>query len=154
MRSGSISTIHFQPYDPFKKSARGNEIPALHATNKTGFRCSVLAGKQKGAFRNIYFRADLQHCFEQNKIYYKFGDETVTPAYTLLNLGAGTDIVSKGKTLCTLNVYAANITDVAYQSNMSRLKYGDPNNVTGRIGIYEMGRNFTVKLLIPINFSK
>lgn len=129
----------YLPYTPPTKLVSGVEF---------------LAAKQKGVFRNAYFRADVQHCFEQNKIYYKFGDETVTPAYTLLDLGGGTDIVSKGKTLFTLNLYAANITDVAYQSNMSRLKYGDPNNVTGRIGIYEMGRNFTVKLLVPINFTK
>ena len=104
-------------------------------------------------FKNTYLRADVLHCFEQNKIYYKFGDETITPGYTLLNCGAGTDICSKTKTLFSVYIYALNVTDVAYQSNMSLLKYGDPNNVTGRIGVYEMGRNISVKLLVPINFK-
>jgi iron complex outermembrane receptor protein len=43
---------------------------------------------------------------------------------------------------------------VAYQSNISRLKYGDPNAVTGRIGVYEMGRNIGFKINVPIDFKK
>jgi iron complex outermembrane receptor protein len=103
-------------------------------------------------FRNAYLRFDVEHYFEQNKIYYKFGNETVTPAYTLLNIGAGVDIYGNNQTICSLYLYAGNILDAAYQSNMSRLKYGDPNNVTGRIGVYEMGRSFSFKVLIPANF--
>jgi iron complex outermembrane receptor protein len=103
-------------------------------------------------FRNAYLRFEVEHYFEQNKIYYKFGNETVTPAYTLLNIGVGVDISGNDKTICSLYLYAGNILDAAYQSNMSRLKYGDPNYVTGRIGVYEMGRNFSFKVIIPANF--
>lgn len=76
------------------------------------------------------------------------------PGYSLLNIGVGADIVTKTHTLFSLYIYGSNITDEAYQSNMSRLKYGDPNNVTGRSGVYEMGRNITFKLKIPIDFTK
>jgi iron complex outermembrane recepter protein len=103
---------------------------------------------------NSYVRIDVENYFKQDKIYYKFGDETVTPGYTLLNAGIGTDIVSKGRTLFSVYIYAHNIADVAYQSNMSRLKYGDTNNVTGRIGVYEMGRNIGFKINVPIDFKK
>ncbi len=104
-------------------------------------------------FANSYFRIDVEHYFEQNKIYYKFGNETVTPAYTLLNIGIGTDVVSNGRKLFSIYLYGSNILDEAYQSNMSRLKYTDPNNVTGRIGVYEMGRNISFKLMVPVDFS-
>ena len=40
----------------------------------------------------------------------------------------------------------------AYQSHLSRLKYTDINHVTGRQGVYNMGRNVTFKLVIPIQF--
>lgn len=130
----------YLPYTPPNKLISGVEFTAK---------------KMSGIFRNAYFRADVAHYFEQNKIYYKFGDETVTPAYTLIDLGAGTDIFSKkGNKIFSLYINANNIADVAYQSNMSRLKYGDPNNVTGRIGVYEMGRNISFKLLLPIDFKK
>jgi iron complex outermembrane recepter protein len=111
--------------------------------------------KKTGTFlKNSYARVDLEQYFKQDKIYYKFGDETVTPGYTLLNVGLGTDITSKDHTLFSIYIYAHNIADVAYQSNMSRLKYGDPNNVTGRIGVYEMGRNIGFKINVPIDFKK
>ncbi|MDP4284904.1 MAG: TonB-dependent receptor [Bacteroidota bacterium] len=113
-----------------------------------------LSKKAGNTFANLSARFDVEHCFKQDKIYYKFGDETVTPAYTLLNIGVGADITSKGKTLFSVNIYARNIANVAYQSNMSRLKYGDPNNATGRTGVYEMGRNIGFKINIPFDFKK
>lgn len=113
-----------------------------------------IAKKMGTLFSNSYLRIDLENYFTQDKIYYKFGDETVTPGYTLLNIGTGTDIISKGRTLFSINIYARNIADVAYQSNMSRLKYGDANEVTGRIGVYEMGRTIGFKINVPIDFKK
>ena len=112
------------------------------------------AKKMGNCLANSYVRIDLENYFKQDKIYYKFGDETVTPAYTLLNLGLGSDMMCKGKTLFSIYIYAHNVTDVAYQSNMSRFKYGDPNNVTGRTGVYEMGRNIGFKINVPIDFKK
>ncbi len=126
----------YLPYNPPTKLVSGVEFIA----------------KKLGVLKSAYFRADLIHCFRQDKIYYKFGDETVTPAYTLLNLGVGADICSKTHTLFSLYIYASNITNAAYQSNMSRLKYTDLNTVTGRIGVYEMGRDYGIKLLVPVTF--
>ncbi len=113
-----------------------------------------IAKKMGSIFSNSYLRVDLENYFKQDKIYYKFGDETVTPGYTLLNIGIGTDIMCKSRTLFSVSIYARNITDVAYQSNMSRLKYGDPNEVTGRIGVYEMGRNIGFKINVPLYFKQ
>ncbi len=113
-----------------------------------------IAKKIGNALVDAYVRIDVENYFKQDKIYYKFGDETVTPGYTLLNVGVGTDIVSKGRTIFSINIYASNLADVAYQSNMSRLKYGDENVVTGRIGVYEMGRNIAFKINVPIDFKK
>jgi iron complex outermembrane receptor protein len=110
--------------------------------------------KVSNVFKNLYLKVGIDHYFEQNRIYYKFNNETVTPAYTLLNAGIGTDIVSNDKTLFSLYIYCSNLTDEAYQSNMSRLKYTDTNNVTGRVGVYNMGRNISFKLIIPIDIKK
>jgi iron complex outermembrane receptor protein len=46
-----------------------------------------------------------------------------------------------------------NITDIAYQNHLSRLKYTAENVVTGRTGVFNMGRNFSIKLNIPLSFS-
>jgi iron complex outermembrane recepter protein len=72
----------------------------------------------------------------------------------LLNTALGADITTRnGKVLATLNLAVNNITDEAYQNHMSRLKYTAENMVTGRQGVFNMGRNFTARLLIPMRFS-
>ncbi|HCW07631.1 MAG TPA: TonB-dependent receptor, partial [Cytophagales bacterium] len=120
------------------------------------FRTELKLGlpKEGDTFKNAYFKIGIDHFFEQNKVFHKFGNETVTPGYTLVNLGIGTDICSAQKTFCSFYIYASNIFDVAYQSNMSRLKYTDTNNVTGRVGVFNMGRNISFKVVIPINFKR
>jgi iron complex outermembrane receptor protein len=102
---------------------------------------------------NTYFMLGLDHYFEQDKIYYKFGNETITPAYNLVNMGIGSDIVINKHTAFSLYIYGANLFDEAYQSNMSRLKYADVNNITGRTGVYNMGRNLVFKIIIPFGFT-
>ena len=91
--------------------------------------------------------------FKQNHVYRAFDTETTTSGYALLSAGLGTDIVLKGKTKCSLFFNANNLTDKAYQSHLSRLKYSDMNSVTGRSGVYNMGRNFSIKLLVPLDIQ-
>ena len=43
-----------------------------------------------------------------------------------------------------------NITNRAYQNHLSRLKYFDVNKASGRMGVFNMGRNFTFKVVVPI----
>ncbi|MBQ3958767.1 MAG: TonB-dependent receptor [Bacteroidaceae bacterium] len=98
---------------------------------------------------NTYIAAGLQQYFAQHH-YYKADDtETSTPAYMLLNVSAGTDLRLRGRKVAELYVVADNLLDKAYQSHLSRLKYGDVNVATGRQGVYDMGRNVTFKLIIP-----
>ncbi len=103
---------------------------------------------------NAYIKISLEDYFMQDKFYAAFGTETATPGYTLFNLGIGTDVVSNHTTLFSIYLNALNLTDVAYQSHLSRLKYEDVNNVTGRTGVYNMGRNFSLKVLVPIGITK
>jgi iron complex outermembrane receptor protein len=120
------------------------------AKYKTELKYMTDLGK---AIKNAYIKLGLDCVFEQNKIYYKYGNETITPAYTLLNAGIGGDIYIHDKPLLSLYIFGSNLADVGYQSSMSRLKYTDPNNVTGRIGVFNMGRNISLKLLVPINIK-
>jgi iron complex outermembrane receptor protein len=115
----------------------------------------LIMAKSGTLLKNSYIKFGMDYFFEQNKVFYKFGNETVTPEYTLFNAGVGSDFCTKkGTTVCSLFISVNNIGDVAYQSSMSRLKYTDPNNVTGRIGVYNMGRTVSVKLIIPIGIKK
>jgi iron complex outermembrane receptor protein len=93
--------------------------------------------------------------FQQSKPFFAYNTETATPGYTLLNSGIGTDIVNKKeKTIFNIHFAGINLTNAAYQNHLSRLKYTDVNMVTGRAGVFNMGRNFSLKINIPLDFSK
>ena len=92
-------------------------------------------------FNNAFVAIELDWNARQDHFYGIDGTETATPSYMLLNMSAGTDIVIKGKKRASIYLLADNLTDCAWQSHLSRLK---------EIGIYNPGRNFTIKLLVPI----
>ncbi|MGV8091511.1 MAG: TonB-dependent receptor [Mangrovibacterium sp.] len=104
--------------------------------------------------RNAYLKFEMDYNTEQDHFYAAYGTETRTPGYTLFNIGAGIDFISKDRTLFSLNLSVNNLTDVAYQNHLSRLKYAGMNYKTGRAGIYNMGRNISFMLHIPLNFSE
>ncbi|MEQ1676314.1 MAG: TonB-dependent receptor [Chitinophagaceae bacterium] len=108
------------------------------------------AGK---AFKNIYASFELATTFAQTNHFTGYDTETATDGYTLLNAGLGSDIIGKKKTLFSIYLGVTNITDVGYQNHLSRLKYAATNLVTGRNGVFNTGRNFSVKLNIPLEFS-
>ena len=102
------------------------------------------------ALNNLYVAAGLDCYFRQSHVYRADDTETPTPGYALLSLSAGTDIQVKGKKIDELYVSADNLLNKAYQNHLSRLKYADMNVVTGRRGVYNMGRNITFKVVVPI----
>lgn len=104
-------------------------------------------------FSQVYVKAELDNTFAQNEPFTGYNTETKTSGYTLLNAGFGGNVMSKNKVLFSLFFAANNIGDVAWQSHLSRLKYAPENEVTGRMGVFGMGRNFSVKLNIPLNFT-
>ena len=96
----------------------------------------------------------MEYYAKQDRVYTADNTETPTPEYVLFNAGLGVDITNRqGKVLASINILGNNISDVAYQSHLSRLKYFEdyPNNPSGRSGIYNMGRNISFKLTFPLD---
>ncbi len=91
--------------------------------------------------------------FKQKNAFTGYDTETATPSYWLINASVGTDILAKGKHLFTISLNGTNLSDVAYQNHLSRLKYTAINNVTGRQGVFNVGRSFAVKLNVPLSFK-
>ncbi len=103
--------------------------------------------------KNTYLSVQIDNVSAQDNPFTGYNTETVTPAYHLINLGVGTQVTKKGKQLCSLSLVAQNLGDVAYQNHLSRLKYTAENLATGRMGVYNMGRNFSLKLNVPLQFD-
>jgi iron complex outermembrane receptor protein len=105
------------------------------------------------SFKNTYVSLQLDNVAAQNNPFTGYNTETATPGYSLLNIGMGTQVNHKNKQLFSISLVAQNVTDVAYQNHLSRLKYTDENMLTHRIGVYNMGRNFSLKLNVPLVFD-
>lgn len=105
-------------------------------------------------FHGLYAKIEADNTFSQKHPFSGYDTETATPGYTLLNAGVGADILgTKKQTVFSLHFAINNISDIAYQNHLSRLKYTAENLVTGRNGVFNTGRNFSVKLNIPLNFE-
>ena len=101
---------------------------------------------------NAFISLGVDYNFKQDHYYRADNTETATPAYCLLNAAIGTDIMFRGHRVACLSIMGTNLTNKAYQSHLSRLKYADVNPVTGRQGVLNMGRNIIFKLTIPLEF--
>ena len=98
---------------------------------------------------NAYVRVGVDHFFRQDRFFRAYTTETKTPAYTLLNAGLGADIRAfKRSKLLSIYISGENLANVAYQSHLSRLKYAPLNPASGRNGVYNMGRNISVKMIV------
>ena len=96
----------------------------------------------------------MDNTFDKQHVFTVYNTETKTAGYTLLNAGIGADFVNKkSQTLFSLSFSAINIADVGYQNHLSRLKYAEENLATGRSGVFNMGRNFSIKLNVPLSFN-
>jgi iron complex outermembrane receptor protein len=132
-------------------------IPPLHFHSE--LRADV---KRKfNYFSAIYVQVGMDYYDDQKRAYLVDNTETPTPGYTLFGAGLGFDVTSsKGKRLFNFQILGSNLTDVDYQSHLSRLKYmdfyinkaGSPVNITGPgSGIYNMGRDISFKINIPLD---
>jgi iron complex outermembrane receptor protein len=171
---GGEASIDIHPH-PLDWLHFENSISIIYAINKDGHGVSItdsskylpfipplhthseLRADVKKKFRHfsaMYAKIELEYYATQDRVYLADNTETPTPRYTLYNAGIGVDITNvAGKVLCSLNLLGNNLTDVIYQSHMSRLKYFEPypGNWSGRNGIYNMGRNISFKLIVPID---
>ena len=122
--------------------------PRLESELRADFK---KAGK---GLKNLYFKVEADIVGAQNRVFTAYNTETPTDGYTLFNIGTGIDVTDrKGKTLFGINLSLNNIADVAYQNNLSRLKYTDINAVTDRMGVFNMGRNLSLKVNVPLEFK-
>ena len=147
----SDASIKYLPYTPAPRWTSEVKWELAHHSHPTMGYHSHHTHHSKGlSADNLYVAAGLECYLAQHHIYSADDTETPTPSYTLVNLSAGTDLTWNGRKVAELYVTADNLLNRAYQNHLSRLKYSDINRVTGRQGVYNMGRNVTFKLVIPI----
>lgn len=141
----------YLPFTPAPRWTSELKWELLHHSHTTVAHHHEQNVSHKALFNNLYVAVGLDYYLRQSHIYSADDTETVTPAYALLSFSAGTDVQLKGKKVAELYITVDNVLNTAYQNHLSRLKYADVNNVTGRRGIYNMGRNIMFKLVVPLS---
>jgi len=118
---------------------------------------------------NAYLKFGVLDCFEQKDIYEQYAiynglntaltpfeyqaSTTATKGYVLFSAGVGGDIVSKGRTTCSIYIICSNLFNTPYMDYMSRFKYYPVNYTTDRVGVFNMGRNISFKVVVPLDFG-
>ncbi|GGI52224.1 TonB-dependent receptor [Mucilaginibacter galii] len=124
-------------------------VPPLHGRSE--FRINFQKTSKK--LQKPYLKLEADIYAAQNEFYALDNTETATPGYTLWNIGCGSGFRhTNGKTLFDVFLQVDNVLDKAYQSNLNRLKYfeyyqASPN---GKSGIYNIGRNISIKMIVPL----
>ena len=141
----------YLPFTPAPKWSSELKWELSHHSHSTVAHHHERHPFHRSLLNNLYIAAGLDCYLKQTHIYSADDTETSTPAYALLSLSAGTDLQINGKKVAELYITADNLLNRAYQNHLSRLKYADENIVTGRRGVYNMGRNITFKIVVPIS---
>ena len=144
----------YLPFTPAPRWTSELKWELFHHSHSTIHHHHTTDAAHRAWFNNLYVAAGLDCYLKQTHIYSADDTETATPGYALLSLSAGTDIQIKGKKVAELYITADNLLNKAYQNHLSRLKYADENNVTGRRGVFNMGRNITFKVVVPIQITR
>ncbi|MFN5171369.1 MAG: TonB-dependent receptor [Cyclobacteriaceae bacterium] len=132
------------------KTAEERYLPFMPA-GRTITRLKLSKEKIGRGMRNGSFFVEWEHHADQERYLAAFNTETRTPGYSLINTGVAFDLVNeKQETLFSLYFTANNVFDIAFQSHQSRLKYLDVNPATGRAGVFNMGRNVSIRLAVPL----
>ena len=129
----------------------GRSLPMMPAPRWT---CDVryeFPDFAKGHCRRTFLSFGSEYNLRQSKFYAVDDTETATPSYALFNLSAGMDLHVFGHNCIELTLSCQNLFDKVYQPHLSRLKYVDTTSPSGRQGISAMGRNFCVKVSVPID---
>ena len=143
--------MKYLPFTPAPKWTSELKWELFHHSHTTINHQHTTDAAHRSLFNNLYLAVGVDCYFRQSHIYSADATETATPGYALFNLSAGTDIQVRGKKLAELYITADNLLDKAYQNHLSRLKYADENRVTGRQGVFNMGRNITFKVVVPVS---
>ena len=128
---------------------------------------TLSAKKINKAFTNSYLRLGVVITFAQNNLYAQSAtyaglssyeqqaSTSATKGYTLLNAGIGSDIIGHGRKMCSIYIAVTNIANTPYIDYMSRFKYYPVNlaNRVNRVGVYNMGTNASIKIVVPLDFK-
>jgi iron complex outermembrane receptor protein len=111
-------------------------IPPTHGISELRYEFA----SKRSHLVHAFIKVQLEYYAAQNRVFLAYNTETPTAGYALFNAGIGSGFTNKkGKTFMNVYLTGNNLFDVAYYDHLSR--------------IYNMGRNISLKLDFPLDFS-
>jgi iron complex outermembrane receptor protein len=138
-------------------------IPFTPAPRWTSILKFRLNDQSHSVLTSAYFYFGLAKYWAQHDIYSALYTELPSFAYTLFNTGIGMNFVNplNKHIICSFMVNCTNLFNIAYVDHLSHNQYflayngGTIATVTKQSqGIYNMGRNIGLKLIVPFDFTR
>ena len=133
------------------KGVEGEYLPFIPPMKlRSGVQQEVSTGS--GVMPTVTARGELELAARQDRYLGLDNTETPTSGYALVNLLFSADLRNTFTSVTELQLGVNNLFDAAYQSNLDRLKYEEyyTSSPNGHLGIYEMGRNAFVKVILHL----
>ncbi len=130
----------------FKNKGNSGEYLPLIAPVTINSDLSYEFETNRSWIKTIKPNINVEFAGKQDRYLALSGTETFTPSYTLVNMGVSASIPYSKDNSLQLMLQANNVFDKAYQSHLSRLKYLEDHDGPG---IYNMGRNVIMKIILP-----
>lgn len=135
--------------DNFKgEGTKGEYLPFIPPLMLRSRLTKTVAIKQR-FIREVSPGIEIEHVAAQNRYYGLNQTEIASQDYTLCHASISTELAHRAHTKISLQLSVNNLFNIAYQSNLSRLRYFEyyASSPNGHSGIYEMGRNICLKIV-------
>lgn len=131
------------------KGLNGEYLPLIPPLKLLSSLSQAIQTKYK-IIEAVSFKAEAEINAAQNRYLALNETEKATPGYSLFNFSITTQVKYNKENELQLQLQVNNLLDKAYQSNLSRLRYFEyySHSLNGHYGIYNMGRNFSFKLIM------
>lgn len=149
----SLSIVYGLNKNPeFKGKGNEGEFLPLMPPLKVTSRIEYEVKPHTGRLLSITPGFEMEYNHAQNRYLALNGSESFTPEYTLFNLGLNAEVKYNNSKAIQIILQLNNMLDKAYRSHLNRLKYFEyySSSPNGHDGIYDMGRNLSLKIIVPL----
>ncbi|ANI89046.1 energy transducer TonB [Arachidicoccus ginsenosidimutans] len=148
----SFSMVYGNNLNPKYKNAKtqGQYLPFIPPPRWLSSIDYDIETKNK-ILQNISLKVTTDLNLAQNRYLGLYNTETPTAVYTLLNFYATADVHYSKNNIINVECAVNNLLNTAYQNHLSRLQYFEyyTQSPNGHLGIYNPGRNFCFKVIVP-----
>ncbi len=150
--NNSFSLVYGHNLNPKYKGAgnKGEYLPFIPPPRWLSSIHYDIATKNN-IIQTVSCKAEADYNLAQNHYLGLYDTETPTAAFAIMNASVYTEIRYSQKLHINLELSMNDLFNTGYQNHLSRLQYFEyyTQSPNGRLGIFNMGRNICIKMIVP-----